>query len=227
MTDERIALPPDSSQQRRTLRPEDWAAAASAADLARKATTLADRYDALPDSGDARSSRRRESVARLRAAAASAQRLITSLVVPLPPESTRRELAPSSAVRRSDPATLRDAVVARRDTAAEDLAARDDRVQSEGQVPSAPAEVTAALHSLFERLDAGRTFHQAQGILMARSGMSAADAFDALLLASTQQGVPLPEMAARMLQSGPEPDPVRTLAPASTSRGPAPGSSRR
>jgi len=50
----------------------------------------------------------------------------------------------------------------------------------------------------------------ALGILMARSGVSAAEAFDALLLASTQQGVPLPEVAARMVQDGPEPDPVRT-----------------
>jgi hypothetical protein len=269
MTGGLTPLAPDDNQEQRTLCLEQWATVASAADLARKATALADRYDALPDSGDARASRRRESVARLRAAAASAQRLITALLDALPPESTWSEQAPPSALRRSEPADARDTVAARRDTAAEardleasmrdrqarrvgaDLdpgfahrflsardrdeaagdravafedrrAARDDRVQADEHVPSSPAEVGAGPHSLFERLDAGRTFHQAQGMLMARSGMSADEAFEALLLTSEQQGVSLPETAARLVQDWPEPDPVRTALPASTSAGPAP-----
>jgi hypothetical protein len=260
-------FPADDTSGQRDLCREQWAAVASAADLARKATALADRYDALPDTGDAPASRRRESVARLRAAAASAQRLITSMLGALASESMGPE--PVSVARRSEPADLRDAVAARRDRAAEardleasvrdrqargasaDLdpgfadrflsardrdeaagdravafadrrAARDDRVQADGHVPSPPAEVGAGLHGLFERLDAGLTFHQAQGVLMARSGMSAAEAFEALLLTSEQQGVSLPETAARMVQDGPEPDPVRTPLPAGTSRGPAP-----
>lgn len=262
-------FPADDALGQRDLCLEQWAAVASAADLARKATTLADRYDALPDTGDAPAARRRESVARLRAAAASAQRLITSLMAALACESMRPEPAQAPAARRSEPAALRDAVAARRDRAAEardleasvrdrqargvsaDLdpgfadrflsardrdesagdravafadrrAARDDRVQADGYLPSPPAEVRAGLRGLFERLNAGRTFHQAQGVLMAGSGMSAAEAFEALLLASRQQGVSLPETAARMVQDGTEPDPVRTPLPAGTSCGPAP-----
>jgi hypothetical protein len=262
-------FPADDASGQRDLCLEQWAAVASAADLARKATALADRYDALPDTGDAPAARRRESVARLRAAAASAQRLITSLLGALASESMRPEPAPASAARRSEPADLRDAVAARRDRAAEardleasvrdrqsrgvnaDLdpgfvdrflsardrdeaagdraaafahrrAARDDRVQADGYLPSPPAEVRAGLRGLFQRLDVGRTFHQAQGVLMARSGMSAAEAFEALLLTSEQQGVPLPETADRMVQDWPEPDPVRNPLPASISRGPTP-----
>ncbi len=80
----------------------------------------------------------------------------------------------------------------------------------------------AAAHSLSERLDAGRAFHQAQGMLMTRSGMSAAGAFEALLLASVQQDVSLFETAGRVVQEGSWPDP-RPDAPArGTSRGSAP-----
>jgi AmiR/NasT family two-component response regulator len=62
--------------------------------------------------------------------------------------------------------------------------------------------VRAARHGLRERLDAGRAFHQAQGMLMARSGMSAAEAFEALLLASVNQDVSLFETAGRVVQEG-------------------------
>jgi hypothetical protein len=254
MTAKPTALPPDGGQQQRPLGLEHWAVVASAADLARKSTALADRYDALPDSGDARASARRESVARLRAAAASAQVLITSLMGFLPCESLRREPAPSSVARGREPTDIRAAVAARRDRAAEArdleasmrdrrargvsadldpgfadrfLSARDrdeaagDRVlaledrldtrdetgQAGGRVPPPPAEVRAAAHSLSERLDAGRAFHQAQGMLMARSDMSAAAAFEALLLASVQQDVSLFETAGRVVQEGSYPDP--------------------
>lgn len=57
---------------------------------------------------------------------------------------------------------------------------------------------------------------------MARSGMSAAEAFEALLLASTQQGVSLPETAVRVVQAGPWPDAGRTPLPIAASRGSAP-----
>jgi hypothetical protein len=249
MTGEPTALPPDGGQQRRTLGLEHWAVVVSAADLACKATALADRYDAMPDNGDARASGRRESVARLRAAAASAQLLITSLMGFSPCASLRREPAPSSVARGREPADLRAAMAARRDRAAEArdleasvrdrqargvstdldpgfadrflsardrdeaagdralaledrLAAWDDRGQAGGQVPSPPAEVRAARHGLSERLDRGRAFHQAQGMLMARSNMSAAEAFEALLLASVKQDVSLFETAGRVVQEG-------------------------
>jgi hypothetical protein len=258
MTGGLTALPPDDNLDEQSLRHEHWVTVASAADLAHKATALADRYDALPDSGDARAARRRESLARLRAAAASAQLLIASLVGPLPSQSPRREPAQSSGAGQG-PADLRDAVAARRDLDAEGrdlkaserdqqarrvrddldpgfahrflaacdrdeaagdralafddrLAARDDRVRTEGQIPSLAAELRDAPRSLFERLDAGSTFHQAQGILMARSGMSAAEAFEALLLVSTKQGMSLPETAVRVAQEVPWPDAVGTPA---------------
>jgi len=269
MTAVPTALPPDGGQQRRTLGLEHWAVVASAAPLACKATARADRYDALPDSGDVRASGRRESVARLRAAAASAQLLITSLMGFLPCASPRREPAPSSVARGRESTDIRAAVAARRDRAAEArdleasmrdrrargvsadldpgfadrfLSARDrdeaagDRVlaledrldtrdetgQAGGRVPPPPAEVRAAAHSLSERLDAGRAFHQAQGMLMTRSGMSAAGAFEALLLASVEQDVSLFETAGRVVQEGSWPDP-RPEAPArGTSGGSAP-----
>lgn len=244
----------DDGQRWRFLRLEQWAVVASAADLARKATALADRYDFVPDTGDARAAARRDSVARLRAAAASAQRLITSLMGSLPPEITQREPAQVSAAGRSEAAGVRDAVAARRDRAAEArdltasmrdrqarvasadgdagfadrflsacdrdeaagdravaledrLAARDDRVQADGYLPSPPGEVRAAPYDLSGRLAAGRTFHQAQGMLMARHGMSAAEAFQALLLASAQQGSSLPETAVRVAKEESRPDP--------------------
>jgi len=248
MTDDIIALPLDDNQERPPLQLEHWAVVASAADLARRATALAGRYDALPDGGDARASGRRESVARLRDAASSAQRLITSLMGSLPGESMRQEPAQSSAAGRAAPGRTRDVVASRRDRAAEDRdleaslrdrqargvsadrdpgfaarflsardrddaagdrahafedrrAARGDRMRADGQTPppTPTAEVRAARDSLSERLDAGHTFHQAQGMLMERSGMSATEAFEALLLTSTQQGVSLPQAAARML----------------------------
>lgn len=251
MTGATTSSPRDGGRQRRPLRLEHWASVASAADLARKATALADRYDALPDVGDARAAARRESVVRLRAAAASAQRLITSLMGSLPLESTRREPAQVSAAARSG--GVRDALATRRDRAAEarDLkasvrdrrarvvsadgdagfadrflsacdrdeaagdrasamddraAAQDDQVAGQSSWPS-PAVVTAP-SSAFERLDAGRTFHQALGMLMARSGMSAAEAFEALLLTSVQQDLSLPEAATRVVQGGSWPDPT-------------------
>jgi len=260
MTGKLTAPPPDGGQQQRTLGLEHWAVVASAADLACKATALADRYDALPDSGDARASGRRESVARLRAAAASAQLLITSLMSFLPCASLGQELAPSSVAQGREPTDIRAAVAARRDRAAEardleasmrdrrargvsaDLdpgfadrflsardrdeaagdrvlaledrrATRDETGQAGGRVPSPPAEVSAAPHSLSERLDAGRAFHQAQGMLMTRSGMSAAGAFEALLLASVQQDVSLFETAGRVVREGSYPD-LRPDAPA-------------
>lgn len=271
MSGEPTSLPPDSGQQRCALRLEHWTVVASAADLARKATALADRYDALPDSDDARASGRRESVARLRAAAASAQHLITSLMGPLPSESLRREPAPSSVARRREPADMRDAVAARRDRTADArdleasrrdrrargvsadldpgfadrflsardrdeaagdralafddrLAARGDRVQADGQMPTLAAELRTAPRSLFGRLGASRTFHQAQGMLMARSGMSAAEAFEALLLAAVQQDVSLPETAVQVVQErGPDRTPGQTHLLAGTSGGSAPG----
>jgi len=83
------------------------------------------------------------------------------------------------------------------------------------------ASATTTISSLFERLDAGRTFDQAQGTLMARSGMSAAEAFEALLLAATQQGVSLPETAGGV-QAGPWADANRTPLPITSGRGSAP-----
>jgi hypothetical protein len=210
MTGGHISLPSVANQARRALPLEHWADVASAADLARKATALADRYDALPGTSGARASQRRESVARLRAAAASAQLYVHALTGPGPPESGARD---------------RDDAAGDRALAFEDrLAARGDRVQAEGQTPPPTSEVRAAPHRLFERLEAGRTFHQAQGILMARSGMSAAEAFEALHLASAQQGMSLPETAAQVVQEGSGPDAVQTPLPLTeASRGSTPG----
>ncbi|MDQ3503080.1 MAG: hypothetical protein M3486_05650 [Actinomycetota bacterium] len=230
MTGRPTAPPPDGGQQRRTLGLEHWAVVASAADLAHKATALADRYDALPDSGNARAPGRRESVARLRAAAASAQLLITSLLGFSPCASLPRAPAPSSVALGHEPTDIRAAVAARRDRAAEArvlafedrLATRDDRGQAGGRVPSPPAEVRAVPHSLSERLDAGRAFHQAQGMLMARSDMSAAAAFEALLLASVQQDVSLFETVGRVVQEGSWPDPRPDPPARGTSGGSAP-----
>jgi hypothetical protein len=54
--------------------------------------------------------------------------------------------------------------------------------------------------TLMDHLDATAAVHQAQGLLMARSGIAAAEAFEALLLASRQQGMPLGEFAAQAVQ---------------------------
>ncbi len=259
MTGGPSAQRPVGNRERPPLSLEQWLTVASAADLARKATTLADRYEALPDSGDARAARRCESVARLRASVASAQLFIASLVGPWPSQGRRQEPAPSSGSGQG-PADLRDTAAARRDLdadgrdlkaserdrqarrvsddldpqfadrfmaardrddAADDhafaredrLAARGDRLRAEEQLPSPAAEAGDAPGSLSERLEAGRTVHQAQGMLMARSGLSASEAFEALLLVSTQQGMSLPETAVRVVQDVPWPEAIGTPGP--------------
>lgn len=101
----------------------------------------------------------------------------------------------------------------RDDAAGDRAAALEDRVAArrdrELRSAGAPAEEQHTdPRRLLEQLKAKETFHQAQGLLMARSGMTASDAFEALLRDAQQRGTSITEVAARL---------VRELSTSSTS----------
>lgn len=205
-----------------------WQTLARTADLARKLTALADRYDLAGD-GDARAEERRASVALMRTVADSAHRLISS-VTPPPPAAAPH--GPTSS-ERADGAQARDVRAAGRDAAADqrderavrrdravrragadgdaDFAGRFlaacDRDDAVGDRAAALADRRAAAAD--RTVDAARVVvdldkharsyalvtlpeeqeivRQAQGVLMARAGITAGEAFEALLLAAAGQ----------------------------------------
>lgn len=212
----------------RDLVDDHWATMARTADLVRKLTALADRYDARHDGDELRNERRRALTARMRGAA-EAGRLL--LVVALPPEPAAAGPHAVTDQERADRARSRDVQAARRDAAAQvrDERARDrderlrgvaddgdadfptrflaacerddaagDRAAARSDRRSAAEDRAASVapygqdleaqaqsYQLITRLEETAIVRQAQGILMAREGMTAGEAFQALLLAST------------------------------------------
>ena len=203
-----------------------WQTLARTADLVRKLTSLADRYDEAGDD-DGRAAQRRASVALMRAAAESGRRLVNALV---PPPATPASAHEASPEERADAARARDVRASARDAAAEirdqRAAGRDrvvrrvggdsdidfsgqwlaacDRDEAVGDRAAAQGDRRAAAddravaasrvvvdldkyansYALITRLEEREIVRQAQGVLMARAGISAGEAFEALLLAA-------------------------------------------
>ena len=215
------------SALRRELDDDYWATLARTADLVRKLTSLADRYDAVSDGdGDVRAAERRASVALLRTAAESGRQLIRSLEAP-PSAPAGQEASPTerddrsrvrdlrasgrdaAAERRDERASHRDAALrqaggdrdpdfagrlfaaSERDEAAGDRAAAlaDRRAAADDRARSATRVVVdldkhARAYAMITRPEERELVRQAQGILMARAGITAGEAFEALLLAA-------------------------------------------
>lgn len=93
---------------------------ARTADLVRKLTSLADRYDSAIQDGGARAEERRRIVALMRTTAESGRRLLRSAA---PPALPLEERPAPSALERADRARSRDVQASRRDAAAQ---ARDE-----------------------------------------------------------------------------------------------------
>lgn len=203
-----------------------WTTMARTADLVRKLTALADRYDAEIAGGDQHTADCRRRVALMRATAEAGRQLIRSRAPHAFP--VRQQSAPT-ALERSDGAHSRDVHASMRDAAAqvrderarapdarvravlEDqdadssgrfLAACDrdasagDRADSladrreaqrdrDHRPPAMDLTTQTGTCSLVTRLEERVVVRQAQGILMARAGISAGEAFEALLLAAT------------------------------------------
>lgn len=215
------------------LADEYWQTLARTADLVRKLTALADRYEAAAEGGDERASERRASVALMRSAAESGRQLITSLAPPPPVLASVHE---ASSAERADGARARDVRASGRDAAADgrdvraagrDRASRGvasdgddcfpgrflaacDRDDAVGDRAAALADRRAAAadraaaasgplvdldqharsYARVTRLEEQEIIRQAQGVLMARAGISAAEAFEALLLAAENPSAP-------------------------------------
>lgn len=212
----------------RELAEQYWTMMARTADLVRKLTSLADRYDAAVRDSDTRAADTRQKVALMRATAESGRRLIRSLAPPALPQEEQPVPPPED---RAEPARRRDVEASRRDARAEerderaterdvrmraltgdedvdwagrflaacdrDAAAGDradalaDRRAAQGdRERTAPARAPgldsqARTYALVTRLEERATVRQAQGILMERAGLTAGEAFEALLLAAT------------------------------------------
>lgn len=212
----------------RELAEQYWAAMTRTADLVRKLSALADRYDASEEDGDPRAAGRRASAALMRTTAESGRRLLRSLA---PPAFPSGEQPPASALEQADRARCRDLRAAGRDVTAEvrderastrDRSARAvtgdddlgfaarflaacDRDDAAGDRAAALADRRAAqtdrgrgatghpcdrhreagAYALLTLLEDRVVVRQAQGVLMARAGMTAGEAFEALLLAAT------------------------------------------
>ena len=77
-----------------------WTTMARTADLVRKLTSLADRYDAMQDGDDVQAADRRRRVATMRTTAESGRRLIHSLA---PPAHAPRDHPTGPPLERADP----------------------------------------------------------------------------------------------------------------------------
>jgi hypothetical protein len=215
----------------RDLAQDYWGTLARTADLVRKLTALADRYDALGEDAVGPNAQRRASVALMRSTAQAGRQLVRSLLLPSEGPSGRDALAGESAVGRADRARVRDLRAATRDATAEDrderALARDtalrrvgmhrdgdepgrffaacdrddaagDRAHAQADRRAAACDRDASLSeastdagaharnlTLITKLGARAVVRQAQGVLMERDGLSAAEAFEALLLAAS------------------------------------------
>lgn len=141
------------------------ATSARTADLVRKLTSLADRYEAaLQDGDDIGAGDSRQRVALLRTTAASGRRLIRSLARPATGPMERE----APAADRGDALAERRAAQVSREQAGAARGTRQDRT-----------------HALVTRLAECAIVRQAQGILMERAGLTAQEAYEALTLAAT------------------------------------------
>lgn len=217
-----------------------WATLARTADLVRKLTSLADRYDRAIEPDDPRAAERRAATALMRATAASGRQLIGSLAPPALPDEPGRttsvqELA-DTASSRDVRAAARDAVAEGRDHRAADrdarvralsgdddrdfaarflaacdrddaagdrAAAREDRraaARDRGLPQAGGLEAQAGVYALLTTLEQRALVRQAQGALMQRAGVTAGEAFAALVLATTG-ALTLDDVAAYVLEN--------------------------
>ena len=204
-----------------------WNTMARTADLVRKLTSLADRYDTTGHDDDPQAEDRRQRVALMRSTAESGRRLIRSAA---PPALPQREQPPRSPLELTDRALMRDVLARDRDAAAqardERATARDIRVrgvagdedpdvaarflaacdrdaaagdradaladrraaqQDRGRTAPPPGlDSQARTYALITQLEECAVIRQAQGILMQRAGLTAGEAFEALLLAANE-----------------------------------------
>ena len=165
-------------------------------DLVQKLTRLADRYAALPPPPQPLRGRERSaSITLMRSAVASGSRLIDAA----PPAAREPSAdAPVAAELRDQRASThgRPARVERGEL---DPGFADRFVSAVGRGAAAD-EKPGDPRRLLEQLGARATFHQAQGLLMARTGMDASEAFDALLLDAQQRGTSMTEAAVRVVR---------------------------
>ena len=187
-----------------------WTTMARTADLVRKLTSLADRYDATIEDGDPHAADRRRRVALMRRTAESGRRLIRSLA---PPPLAAGDMPAPSVPQRADGARSRDAerdipvrriagdenpelpdrffAACDRDAATTDrgdaLAGRRAAKLDRDRTAAASAldvDSQPQSYALVARLDECAVVRQAQGLLMARSGVTAGEAFETLLTAT-------------------------------------------
>lgn len=210
----------------RGLAQQYWTTMARTADLVRKLTALADRYEAALEDGGRPEAGTRHRVALMRATADAGRQLIRSRAPDAFPSAgqsaasplERRDGAGSRDVRasgRDAAAQLRDERAAERDSRVRDITGDDDvdfsgrflaacdRDDAAGDRADALADRRAAqrdrshdgpgsstdeqarTYALVTRLEERAVVRQAQGILMHRAGLTAGEAFEALLLAAT------------------------------------------
>jgi hypothetical protein len=232
----------DSTSGSRNLAEQYWTTMARTADLVRKLTALADRYDAAIAAGDREAADCGPRVALMRATAEAGRKLIRSRA---PAAFPPREQPAVTDLERADRARSRDVSASSRDTAAQ---ARDERaterdvrvraVVQHGELdfsgrflaacdrdsaagdradsladrraaqrdrddspPPVDLRTPARTYALLTGLEKRAVVRQAQGILMARTGLSAAEAFEALLLTATAPGT-LDDVAAHVVDFG-------------------------
>lgn len=195
VTDPAAAVPGTATE--RELAEQHWATMAHTADLVRKLTTLADRYEAAIVDGSLRAAHSRVRVALMRSTADSGRRLIRALAPPVP---LLAEPAAASAATETESAAE---VPARRpdaDALADRRAAKADRHLAAAP-PVLDLDSQARKYALLTRLEERAVVRQAQGVLMARYGLTAAEAFETLLLAATSPTT-LDSVAAQVVQQG-------------------------
>ena len=181
----------------RELAEQYWTTMAHTAELVRKLTSLADRYEAAIVDGSLRAAHSRVRVALMRSTADSGRRLIRALAPPVP---LLEEPAGASAAARTESAAEVRAPRPDADALADRRAAKADRHLAAAP-PVLDLDSQARAYALVARLEERAVIRQAQGVLMARYGLTAAEAFEALLLAAGS-ATTLDGVAAQVVHQG-------------------------